>query len=67
MVIRSIDGVLGLFQMQILLFMSFFFLGFMKSVDLGGRGKCWGTMKVEKSAKITKQQKGENEITDACK
>ena len=47
--------------------MPFFFLGFMKSVDLGGRGKCWGTMKVEKSATITKQQKGENEITDACK
>ena len=45
----------------------FFFFGFMKSVDLGGRGKCWGTMKVEKSATITKQQKGENEITDACK
>ena len=37
----------------------------MKSVYLGGRGKRGGTMKVETSAKITKQQKGENEIIDA--
>ena len=49
--------------------LSFFFCfaGFMKSVYLGGRGKRRGTMKVETSAKITKQQKGENEITDAHK
>ena len=39
----------------------------MKSVYLGGRGKRGGAMKVEKSAKITKQQKRENEMFDAHK
>ena len=45
----------------------FFFAGFTKNVYLGGKGKRGGTMKVETSAKITKQQKGKNEITHAHK
>ena len=61
--IKSVDRVLGLLFMSL----SFFFPGFMKSVYLGGRGKRGGTMKVEKSAKITKQQKRENEMFDAHK
>ena len=70
LVTRSLDWVLGFLISNvnfIVLVIVFFSLGFMKSIYLGGRGKRGGTMKVEKSVKITKQRKGENGITDAHK
>ena len=63
---RSLDWVFGLLISNanfIVLVIIFFSQGFLKSIYLGGRGKRGGTMKVEKSVKITKQRKGENGIT----
>ena len=57
LVTRILDWVLGFLISNvdfIVLVIVFFSLGFMKSIHLGGRGKCGGTMKVEKSVKITK-------------